>query len=165
MAISLNKVTLIGIVSKEPEIKVSKDGNNKEIANLTVTTSEVWKEKVTGAHKEKTEFHKVVIFNEVFINVVKNYIKLGSKVYIEGCLQTRKWVDQAGNDKYSTEIVLTQYKGNLIFFSSNNDHYQDQDKAFEAQKSLGVKPKSMPVKDEGKEQGSIGEFLDDDLPF
>lgn len=104
---SLNKVMLIGNLGKDPEIKTTHDG--KKIGNLTVATSESWKDKNTGQKQEKTEWHRVVIFNEGLCGVAEKYLKKGSKVYIEGSLQTRKWTDQAGQEKYSTEIVLQGY--------------------------------------------------------
>jgi single-strand DNA-binding protein len=124
MALSLNKVTLIGNTGKEPEIRSSSIG---EFATLTIATSESWKDKATGERKDKTEWHRVVIYNESIVNVVKNYVKKGSKVYLEGALQTRKWVDNSGVEKYTTEIVLNQYNSNFILLdsreqSSSNDH-------------------------------------------
>jgi single-strand DNA-binding protein len=108
---SVNKVIIIGNLGKDPEIRTTQDG--KEIANMTVATSENWKDKATGEKKEKTEWHKVVIFNDGLAGVAKNYLKKGSKVYLEGSLQTRKWTDKDGAEKYSTEIVLQGYGCNL----------------------------------------------------
>ena len=101
---SVNKVILVGNVGKDPEIRSIQDG--REVANLTLATSESWKDKNTGEKREKTEWHRVVIFSQGLISVVKNYVKKGSKLYIEGALQTRKWTDAQGADKYTTEIVL-----------------------------------------------------------
>lgn len=111
MAGSINKVILVGNLGRDPEIRSTQDG--REIANLAVATSESWKDRNTGERKEKTEWHRVVIFNEGLVNVVKNYLRKGSKVYLEGQLQTRKWVDQSGAEKYSTEVVLQGFNGNL----------------------------------------------------
>lgn len=116
MASSLNKVILIGNLGRDPEIRNTNDG--KEIANLTIATSESWKDKMTGEKKEKTEWHRVVIFSEGLVSVVKNYTKKGSKIYIEGSLQTRKWVDNAGQEKYTTEIVLQNFNSQLILLDS-----------------------------------------------
>ena len=111
MAGSVNKVILIGNLGKDPEIRSTQDG--REIANLTIATSDSWKDKNTGERREKTEWHRVAIFNENLVKVAKNYLKKGSKVFIEGALQTRKWQDQAGVEKYTTEIVLQGFNGNL----------------------------------------------------
>lgn len=116
MAGSINKVTLIGNLGRDPEIRATKDG--REIANLAIATSDTWKDKQTGERKEKTEWHRVAIFNEGLVNVVKNYLRKGSKVYIEGSLQTRKWVDNNNQERYTTEIVLQGYNGNLTMLDS-----------------------------------------------
>jgi single-strand DNA-binding protein len=116
VASSLNKVVLIGNLGRDPEIRSTNDG--KEIANLTIATSESWKDKMTGEKKEKTEWHRVVIFSEGLVSVVKNYTKKGSKIYIEGSLQTRKWVDNTGQEKYTTEIVLQNFNSQLILLDS-----------------------------------------------
>ena len=116
MASSLNKVVLIGNLGRDPEIRSTNDG--KEIANLTIATSESWKDKMTGEKKEKTEWHRVVIFSEGLVSVVKNYTKKGSKIYIEGSLQTRKWVDNTGQEKYTTEVVLQNFNSQLILLDS-----------------------------------------------
>lgn len=112
MAGSVNKVILVGNLGKDPEIRSTQDG--REIANLTVATSESWKDKHSGERKEKTEWHRVVIFGDGLVTVAKNYLKKGSKVYIEGQLQTRKWTDQSGVEKYSTEVVLQGFGCQLI---------------------------------------------------
>lgn len=116
MAGSLNKVTLIGNLGKDPEIRSTSDG--REIASFSIATSESWKDKVTGEKKEKTEWHRIVIFKEGLVGVVKNYVKKGSKLYIEGQLQTRKWVDSSGQEKYTTEIVLQGFNASLILLDS-----------------------------------------------
>jgi single-strand DNA-binding protein len=111
MAGSVNKVILVGNVGKDPEIRRTQDG--KAIANLSIATSENWRDKNTGERKEKTEWHRVVVFNEGLSKVVEQYVKKGSKIYIEGQLQTRKWTDQSGVEKYSTEVVLQGFGGVL----------------------------------------------------
>src|SRR5687768_11004580 len=111
MSGSVNKVLLVGNVVRDPEIRRTQDG--RAIGNLTVATSESWKDKSTGERKEKSEFHRVSIFNEGLVKVVEQYVKKGQKLYIEGQLQTRKWTDQAGVEKYSTEVVLNGYGGVL----------------------------------------------------
>lgn len=109
---SLNKVILIGNLGKDPEIRSLPDG--KEIANLTLATSESWKDRNNGERRERTEWHRVVIFNEGLAKVAKDYLKKGSKVYLEGQLQTRKWTDNQGVEKYTTEIVLQPFKSTLV---------------------------------------------------
>lgn len=116
---SVNRVILVGNVGKDPEIRSTQNG--KEIANLTLATSESWKDRNTGERQDRTEWHKVSIFNEGLVNVVKNYVKKGSKLYVEGQLQTRKWTDQAGVEKYSTEIVLQQFGGQIVLLGGKNE--------------------------------------------
>src|SRR3979411_1118132 len=111
MAGSVNKVILVGNLGKDPEIRRTQDG--RPIANLSVATSESWRDKNTGERKERTEWHRVVIFNERLVDVVEKYVKKGSKLYIEGALQTRKWTDNTGAEKYSTEVVLQRFRGEL----------------------------------------------------
>jgi len=116
---SVNKVIIIGNLGKDPEVRATQDG--KEIANLTVATSESWKDKATGERKEKTEWHRVVIFNEGLVEVAKRYLNKGSKIYIEGALQTRKWTDQTGAERYSTEVVIGRFKGELTMLDGRKD--------------------------------------------
>jgi single-strand DNA-binding protein len=111
MAGSVNKVILIGNLGADPEIRRTQDG--RPIANLRVATSESWRDKNTGERKEKTEWHRVVIFNEGLCKIAEQYLKKGSKVYLEGALQTRKWQDKDGQDKYSTEVVLQGFNSQL----------------------------------------------------
>ncbi|MDX1917204.1 MAG: single-stranded DNA-binding protein [Rickettsiaceae bacterium] len=114
--VSLNKVTLIGNCGKDPEIRTTSDG--KEIANFSIATSESWNDKTTGERKEKTEWHRVVVFNEGLVRIVKNYVKKGTSLYVEGSLQTRKWQDTSGVEKYTTEVVLQGYSCILKMLSS-----------------------------------------------
>ncbi|MFW8695438.1 single-stranded DNA-binding protein, partial [Mesorhizobium japonicum] len=107
MAGSVNKVILVGNLGCDPEIRSMPNGDR--IANLSIATSETWRDKSSGERKEKTEWHRVVIFNDNIVKVVENYVKKGSTVYIEGALQTRKWTDQQGVEKYSTEIVVSRF--------------------------------------------------------
>jgi single-strand DNA-binding protein len=111
MAWSLNRVQLIGNVGKDPEIRTTQSGT--KIVNLSVATSESWTDKQSGERKERTEWHRVVIFNDRLADVAEQYIRKGSKVFLEGALQTRKWTDQSGQDRYSTEIVLQAFNGQL----------------------------------------------------
>lgn len=111
MAGSVNKVILVGNLGRDPEIRSMQSG--EEIAQLSLATSETWKDKASGERKERTEWHRVVIFNENLVKVAKSYLKKGSKVYIEGSLQTRKWTDKDGAEKYTTEVVLQRFRGEL----------------------------------------------------
>jgi single-strand DNA-binding protein len=111
MAGSVNKVILIGNLGADPEIRRTQDG--RPIANLRLATSDSWRDKATGERRERTEWHRVVIFNENLCRIAEQYLKKGSKVYIEGALQTRKWQDQSGQDRYSTEVVLQGFRGEL----------------------------------------------------
>jgi single-strand DNA-binding protein len=111
MAGSVNKVILVGNLGADPELRSTQDGTR--VANLRVATSESWRDKTTGERKERTEWHRVVIFNERLADVAERYLRKGSKVYLEGALQTRKWTDNAGQDRYTTEIVLQRFRGEL----------------------------------------------------
>ncbi|MGL6123878.1 MAG: single-stranded DNA-binding protein [Shewanella sp.] len=113
---SINKVIIIGTLGKDPEIRTTQDG--KRIANLSVATSESWKDKYSGEKKERTEWHKVVIFSDGLSSVADQYLKKGDKVYVEGQMQTRKWTDKDGVERYSTEIVLQGFNANLTILSS-----------------------------------------------
>jgi single-strand DNA-binding protein len=118
MAGSVNKVILVGNLGKDPEIRRTQDG--RPIANLSIATSETWRDKATGERKEKTEWHRVVIFNEGLCKVAEQYLKKGAKLYIEGQLQTRKWQDQSGQDKYSTEVVLQGFNSVLTMLDGRS---------------------------------------------
>src|SRR5579864_4053106 len=118
MAGSVNKVILIGNLGADPEIRRTQDG--RPIANLRVATSESWRDKATGERREKTEWHRVTIFNEGLAKVAEQYLKKGARIYVEGQIQTRKWQDQSGQDRYSTEIVLSAFRGELIMLSGND---------------------------------------------
>ena len=149
MAGSVNKVILVGNLGRDPEARSLNDGS--QVVNLSVATSESWKDKATGERRERTEWHRVVIFNENLGKIAQNYLKKGSKVYIEGQLQTRKWTDQDGKDKYSTEVVLQRYRGELTMLDSRPEgggSFSDDSAA--------------PVEDKGSTGG--GDF-DDEIPF
>ncbi|NEQ52319.1 MAG: single-stranded DNA-binding protein, partial [Leptolyngbya sp. SIO3F4] len=119
MAGSLNKVMLIGNLGADPEIRRLNSGD--PVVNLRIATSENWRDKSTGERREKTEWHNVVIFNENIAKVAENYLRKGSKVFVEGQLQTRKWQDRDGNDRYTTEIVLQRFRGELTMLDGKND--------------------------------------------
>lgn len=116
MAGSVNKVILVGNVGNEPEIRSFQNGGR--VANLSIATSERWNDKASGERKEKTEWHRVSVLNEGLIKVIENYVNKGSKLYIEGQLETRKWQDQSGQDRYSTEVVLRPYRGELTMLDN-----------------------------------------------
>src|SRR3972149_3899437 len=111
MAGSVNKVILVGNLGRDPEVRFSQDGG--KIVNMSIATSESWNDKASGQRKEKTEWHRVVIFNDRLADVAEKYLKKGSKVYVEGQLQTRKWTGQDGNERYTTEVVLQRFRGEL----------------------------------------------------
>lgn len=119
MAGSLNKVLLIGRLGNDPEIRTTQDG--RSVVSFSLATSDTWRDKNTNERKERTEWHRVVIFNEGLSKVVEQYVKKGSRVYLEGQLQTRKWQDQSGQERYTTEIVLQNYSGNLTILDSLTD--------------------------------------------
>ena len=120
MAGSVNKVILVGNVGRDPEIRAAQDGS--KIANLSIATSESWKDKVTGERKDRTEWHRVVVFNPQISEFVEKYVTKGVKLYIEGQLQTRKWNDQSGAERYTTEVVITRFKGEISILDSKNDN-------------------------------------------
>jgi single-strand DNA-binding protein len=116
MAGSVNKVILVGNLGRDPEIRSTNDGTR--VANLSVATSESWRDRNTGERRERTEWHRVVVFNDRLVDVIEKYLHKGSKVYLEGQLQTRKWTDQQGQDRYTTEVVLQRYRGELTMLDS-----------------------------------------------
>ena len=118
MAGSVNKVILVGNLGKDPEVRRMTSG--EPVVNLSVATSETWKDKSSGERKEKTEWHRVVIFNENLAKVAEQYLKKGAKVYLEGALQTRKWTDKDGAEKYSTEIVLNRFNGTMVMLDGRS---------------------------------------------
>ena len=116
MAGSVNKVILIGNLGREPEVRTMQNGG--KVCNLSVATSERWKDRNSGEQQEKTEWHRVVVFDDRLVDVAERYLQKGSKVYLEGELQTRKWTDQSGQDKYTTEVVLRRFRGQLTMLDS-----------------------------------------------
>jgi|TARA_B100001094_G_C17927384_1_gene669006 single-strand DNA-binding protein len=152
MAGSLNKVLLIGRLGADPEIKQMVNGKN--VARLSIATSQSWKDKSSGERKEKTEWHRVVIFNEGLVNVVQQYLKKGANVYIEGQLTTRKWKDESsGQDKYSTEIVLQGYNSSLTMLDGRSKN--------ENSNLVSENKSSLP----NDETNQINNDLDDEIPF
>jgi single-strand DNA-binding protein len=119
MAGSLNKVMLIGNLGKDPEVRRMQSGD--PVVNLSIATSETWRDKASGERKEKTEWHRVVIFNKGLADVAEKYLRKGSKVYLEGALQTRKWTDKDGHEKYSTEVVVQNFRGELVMLDGKGE--------------------------------------------
>ncbi len=151
MAGSVNKVILVGNVGRDPEVRRLNSG--KQVVNLRVATSESWRDKSSGERKEKTEWHTVVIFNEGLCKVAEQYLKKGSKVYVEGQIQTRKWIDKDGNDRYSTEIVLQAFGGVLTMLDGK------EEKKPSARREDPISTGRLPPKQ------SILPDADSDVPF
>src|SRR5436309_11966274 len=163
MAGSVNKVILVGNLGKDPEIRRTQDG--RPIANLSIATSETWRDKGTGERKEKTEWHRVVIFSEPLCKIVEQYLKKGAKVYIEGALQTRKWTDQSGVEKYSTEVVLQGFNSTLTMLDGRSGGAggsfgsDDSSGDFGAERSVSSAPRRAVA------AGARNSDMDDDIPF
>ena len=169
MAGSVNKVILIGNLGRDPEIRTTQDGTR--IANFSLATSENWRDKASGERRERTEWHRVVIFNDRLVDVVEKYVKKGAKLYIEGALQTRKWTDQQGVEKYTTEVVLQRFRGELTMLDGRGEGggggaYEPDDGGYAAGGSGGggfgsgggggSRPERRPPQPAD---------LDDDIPF
>jgi len=161
MAGSVNKVILIGNLGKDPEVRTMQNGG--KVVNLSLATSETWRDKNSGERQEKTEWHRVVIFNEKLGEVAEKYLKKGAKVYVEGALQTRKWTDNSGTEKYSTEVVLQRFRGELTMLGGRGDgggrSYDDDGGGSSFSGSAGKKR----VSDGPRE--SFNQDLDDEIPF
>lgn len=166
MAGSVNKVILVGNVGKDPEVRSGQDGS--KIVNFSLATSETWNDRASGERKERTEWHRVVVFNDRIGDVVEKYVRKGSKVYVEGALQTRKWTDQSGQEKYTTEVVISRFRGELTLLDSRNSGaggddaggggYQPRERAAPAAKQAaggGGRPSWDAPKGD----------LDDEIPF
>lgn len=123
MAGSINKVTLLGNLGKDPVIRTAQNGS--KIASFSLATSDIWNDKQTGERRERTEWHSVVIFNEHLVTIVEKYVRKGSKIYIEGKLQTRKWTDQQGIERLITEVILDRFNGEIVLLSSNTGQTQN----------------------------------------
>jgi single-strand DNA-binding protein len=162
MAGSVNKVILVGNLGRDPEIRSTQDGTR--VANLSVATSESWRDKNSGERRERTEWHRVVVFNDRLVEICERYLKKGSKIYIEGALQTRKWTDQSGQEKYTTEVVLQKFRGELTMLDGRGGggagDSDDAGGGF-SDNSGGSGPGRM-----GRAPaGAGGGDLDDDIPF
>ncbi len=158
MAGSVNKVILVGNLGADPEIRRTQDG--RPIANFSVATSESWRDKNSGERKERTEWHRVVVFSEGLCRVIEQYVKKGSKVYLEGQLQTRKWQDKDGNDRWSTEVVLQGFNSTLTMLDSRNER---GDSGFSSGDSdFGS---ASPMERTGSGGSGGGGSMDDEIPF
>jgi len=157
MAGSVNKVILVGNLGRDPEIRSTQDG--KKIVNLSLATSETWRDRQSGERKERTEWHRVVIFNENLAEVAEKFLKKGSKIYIEGQLQTRKWTDQSGQEKYTTEIVLQRYRGELTMLEGRGESGGGSMGGHGGDYGGDSGPSSPPARRGGASD------LDDEIPF
>src|SRR4051812_50015821 len=163
MAGSVNKVILVGNLGKDPEIRRTQDG--RPIANLSIATSENWRDKTTGERKEKTEWHRVVIFNEGLCKVAEQYLKKGAKVYIEGQLQTRKWTDQSGVEKYSTEVVLQGFNSSLTMLDGRSGGASGGFWGGDRSGGGASAGPSSPAPRRAVAAGARNNDMDDDIPF
>ncbi len=160
MAGSLNKVMIIGNLGRDPEVRSFQNGG--KVCNLRIATSERWRDKNSGENREKTEWHSVSIFSEGLVRVCEQYLKKGSKVFVEGQLQTRKWQDQSGNDRYSTEVVLQGYSGTLTMLDGRDGSGDSGNNFGQGNQGGG----SQGVGYDSNPQGGIGHSdLDDEIPF
>ena len=162
MAGSVNKVILIGNVGRDPEIRSTNDGTR--IANFTLATSENWRDKASGERRERTEWHRIVIFNDRLSDVVEKYVKKGAKLYIEGALQTRKWTDKEGQERYTTEVVLQRFRGDLTMLDSRGGGGGDFAEEEPAGAGGGYGGASSGSLGE-RRRGGGDEELDDEIPF
>lgn len=156
----VNKVILVGNLGADPEARSLNNGG--EVVNIRIATSEQWKDR-DGNRQERTEWHNVVIFNENLGRVAKNYLRKGSKVYVEGQLQTRKWTDQSGNDRYTTEVVLQRFRGELVLLDSREGGSGGRSAFGEDYEDVGAGPPSRPQA--RPQPASFDTDLDDDVPF
>lgn len=167
MAGSVNKVILVGNLGRDPEIRSTQDGTR--IANLSVATSETWRDRNSGERRERTEWHRVAIFNERLVDVVEKYLRKGSKVYLEGQLQTRKWTDQNGQDRYTTEVVLQRYRGELTMLDSRASGGGDFAEGGAGGYAAGPPDRGPGGHSSGGPGGGVGGAgggdLDDEIPF
>jgi len=168
MSGSVNKVILVGNLGRDPEVRRLNSGD--QVVNFTLATSENWRDKATGERREKTEWHRVVVFNEGIGKIVEQYCKKGSKVYVEGQLQTRKWTDQSGAEKYTTEIVLQRFRGELTLLDSRagaspGESFSGGEERSSSAPSFG---RSSPIDRQpalASGGGGGGGDIDDDIPF
>ena len=162
MAGSVNKVILIGNLGADPEIRTLNSGDR--VANLRIATSETWRDRGTGERREKTEWHRVVVFNENIVKVCEQYLRKGSKVYVEGAIQTRKWTDQQNQERYSTEIVLQKFRGELTMIGGRGEGASAGGGGDDYGSSSGFQPAGGRTQGAGPKE-SYSADLDDEIPF
>lgn len=161
---SVNKVILIGNVGKDPEIRTMNNGN--EVALFSLATSEYWKDKTTGEKKDKTEWHRIVVYSQGLVNIVKNYVKKGTKLYVSGSIQTRKWVDAQGLDKYATEIILQGFTAELqILDPRTNNNSSNNNNNFDEEYYNSLDKDNNNKNNNSNSDDFIEEVIDDDIPF
>ena len=163
MAGSVNKVILVGNLGRDPEIRSTQDGTR--VANLSLATSDTWRDKNSGERRERTEWHRVVVFNDRIVDVCEKYLKKGSKVYVEGALQTRKWTDQSGTEKYTTEVVLQKFRGELTMLDGRGGGGVGAGESEDAGGGFSDSGSSGPGRMGRAPAGAGGGDLDDDIPF
>jgi single-strand DNA-binding protein len=155
---------LIGNLGNDPDIRTMQNGG--KVCNLSIATSESWKDKNTGERREKTEWHRVVVFNEGIVRVCENYLKKGSKVFVEGAIETRKWTDQNGQDKYTTEVVLKPYNGNLTMLDGRNDNQGGGNSNYGGGQQQNNYSQSQPANNADQSQkAEVYDDFEDDIPF
>jgi single-strand DNA-binding protein len=162
MAGSINKVILVGNLGRDPEIRSTQDG--MRIANLALATSETWRDKMSGERKERTEWHRVVIFNERLAEVAEKYLKKGSKVYVEGALQSRKWTDNSGQERYTTEVVLQRFRGELTMLDGARGAGGPPMETGYDEGGFGDEPRASGPTAPARGRTPVND-LDDDIPF
>ena len=164
MAGSVNKVILVGNLGRDPEIRSTQDG--MRIANLAVATSESWRDRVSGERKERTEWHRVVIFNERLAEIAEKYLKKGAKVYVEGALQTRKWTDNSGQERYTTEVVLQRFRGELTMLDARGAGGPPIEGGYDEGYGggFGDEPRTSSPVTPSRSRVPVND-LDDDIPF
>lgn len=160
MAGSVNKVILVGNLGADPEVKSFQNGGR--IANMRIATSENWRDRTSGERREKTEWHNVVVNNENLVPIVEKYLRKGSKIYVEGQLQTRKWQDRDGNDRYTTEVVIGRFNGQLTLLDGRGEGSDDGDRGGFGEAPRAAAPAKNPAFGGGS---SFSDDLDDDVPF
>ena len=165
MAGSVNKVTLVGNLGKDPEVRTTQDGT--KIVSFSLATSETWNDRASGERKERTEWHRVVVFNDRIAEVAEKYLRKGRKVYVEGSLQTRKWTDQSGQERYTTEVVIGRFRGELVLIDSNRG-----EEAGGAPEAGGYRSERTPAPARASSgsgapswEAPKGGDLDDEIPF
>jgi single-strand DNA-binding protein len=165
MAGSVNKVILVGNLGKDPEVRTGQDGS--KIVNFSLATSESWNDRASGERKERTEWHRVVVFNDRIGDVVEKYVRKGSKVYIEGSLQTRKWTDQSGQEKYSTEVVIGRFKGELTMLDGRSGGEGGMSEGGFQPRERAAASRGAPAARGGGASWDVpkGGDLDDEIPF